>query len=251
MKVVAIIQARMGSSRLPGKMLLDIAGRPAIAHVVDAVKRSLTTQQVVLATTTDAKDDPLATWAEERGLTVYRGSEDDVLDRYYQAAKKVNADSVIRITGDCPFMDPAVIDRIVQEFQKGGYDYVANTQPATYPDGIDVEVFSFQALERAWNEAGLSSEREHVTPYIWKNPTLFAIGNIVHDADWSGYRWTLDTPEDLDFLRHVAAACKEAGGPCSMADIRALVDAHPQWRELNGMYERNEGYIKSLAEDNS
>jgi spore coat polysaccharide biosynthesis protein SpsF (cytidylyltransferase family) len=248
MKTIAIIQARMGSTRLPGKMLMDIAGRPAVAHVVGRVRNAHTVNTVVLATTTEAGDDALADWAEKNGVPCYRGSANDVLDRYYEAAKQYGADVVVRITGDCPLADPAVIDRVVSAYQEGDCEYASNTIQPTYPDGLDCEVFSFVALEKAWKEALLPSEREHATPYIWKHPELFRLKSVSCDTDYSAHRWTLDTPEDLVFLQHLVAAC-EAQGNCDMASVLALEETHPEWREMNAMHTRNEGYQKSLVAD--
>ncbi|MBI5221600.1 MAG: glycosyltransferase family protein, partial [Candidatus Magasanikbacteria bacterium] len=172
MKTVAIIQARMGSTRLPGKSLMNIDGRPIINYVFDRVSNSVLIDEVWLATTTNAEDNVLERWAQDQNIKYFRGSSDDVLDRYYQTALLSGANTVIRITGDCPLVDPRVIDMVLGEYQKGGFDYVCNTQPPTFPDGLDVEVFSFVSLEKTWKEAKLKSEREHVTPYIWKNSTI-------------------------------------------------------------------------------
>lgn len=252
MKVVALIQARMGASRLPGKMLMDIAGKPAIAHVVGRVQQAKKVDLAVVATTTAPADDAIVDWAKTYGVPCFRGSEQDVLDRYYHAAKEHDADVVVRVTGDCPVTDPAVIDRIITEFETGGYDYVSNTIQPTYPDGLDCEVFSFQALEYAWKEATLNSEREHVTPYIWKHPELFRLSNVRCQlsgvsSDLSAERWTLDTMEDLEFLRRVLAEIPD--GDFSFETTLRVVGVHPEWRGLNAMHARNVGYEKSLKND--
>lgn len=239
----------MGATRLPGKMLMDIAGKPAIEQVIDHVRLSKLIHEIWLATTINPSDDQLATWAKEHGLLCYRGSEQDVLDRYYQTAKQTDADVVVRVTGDCPFIDYTVVDRVVAAFDPEKYDYVSNIHPPTYPDGLDTEVFSFVALEKAWKEAQLTSEREHVTPYIWKHTELFRQYNVVNDVDFSAERWTLDTPEDLAFLCKIGKACRERGGWCGMHEIFEILNAHPEWRAINAQYERNEGYAKSVKED--
>lgn len=247
MNTVAIIQARMGSTRLPGKMLLDIAGKPAVAHVVERAKAAARIDRVVLATTTASADDALAAWAATAGVPVFRGSEHDVLDRYYECAKANGADAVVRLTGDCPLLDPAVVDAVIACYWEAACDYVSNIHPPTYPDGLDTEVFSFAALERAWKEAKLPSEREHVTPYIWKHPELFRTKNYElrttdKAAAVSTERWTLDTPEDLEFLRRVVAACQDF----SFESVLAVLRAHPDWRDVNAKFVRNEGYEQSL-----
>ncbi len=249
MKVVVIIQARMGSTRLPGKMMMQIDSVPIIEYVVRAVKNAKRVHEVWLATTSNTEDNVLAVWAEEKRVLTYRGSGTNVLDRYYQTAKLSHADVIVRITGDCPLADPAVIDEIVGEYLNGNFDYVCNTQPPTFPDGLDVEVFSFMVLEKAWKEAELSSEQEHVTPYLWKHPELFRIKNIVHDPDWSSYRLTLDTAEDLHLIEKVIHECKKRGDDYRMNTVIDVLTLHPEWLTINSKHERNEGYQKSLNED--
>lgn len=251
MNVIAIIQARMGSTRLPGKMTMDIGGKPTIAHVMERAKLAHTLNGVWLATTVDSSDDVLASWAVEHQIKLYRGSIEDVLDRYYQTARLAKADVVARLTGDCPLLDPDVIDKVVSAFvvSASAYDYVSNVHPPTYPDGLDVEVVSITALERAWREATLASEREHVMPYIWEHPEIFRIKNVENDADLSSERWTLDTQEDLEFLRRVTVECKKQSSRCGFADVLKIINAHPEWRAINASYARNEGYTKSLKED--
>jgi spore coat polysaccharide biosynthesis protein SpsF (cytidylyltransferase family) len=164
--IVAIIQARMGSSRLPGKTIADVAGRPLLLHVVERTQRARRVDKVVVATTDRSSDDPIADLCQREGIQCFRGSEDDVLDRFYRTAQAHGADVVVRITADCPLIDAAVIDKVIARFQAGDCDYVSNILRYTYPDGLDTEVFSFAALERAWREAKKPSEREHVTPYL-------------------------------------------------------------------------------------
>lgn len=249
MKTIAFIQARMGSTRLPGKVLMDIGGKPAILQVYDRVKRSTKIADVWIITTLQESDDPLVDLCKEKNIRVFRGSENDVLERYYEAAKQAGAEGVIRITGDCPLMDYEVIDTLLETFETGEYGYVSNVHPPTFPDGIDVEIFTFAALEKAWKEATLTSEREHVTPYIWKHPEIFKMKNILCEEDLSSYRWTLDTPEDLDFLRLVIEECNKQNEYCNYKKVREIVDAHPEWKTLNEKFERNEGYTKSVGED--
>lgn len=248
MKIVAIIQARMGSTRLPGKMMMKIAGKPVVAHVFDRVRTSRLIDETWLATTVDPSDDVLAKWAEENGMPCFRGSVDDVLDRYYQTAHKAGADAIIRITGDCPLHDHRVIDKVIRVFgDNSKYDYVSNINPPTYPDGLDVEIFSFATLKEAWEDAKLKSEREHVTPYIYKHLELFRLKNVKSDQDLSSYRLTLDEPEDLDLIEKIVYACSIEG--CSLEEIVKLLSDNPNWTNLNNKYHRNEGYLKSLKED--
>jgi spore coat polysaccharide biosynthesis protein SpsF (cytidylyltransferase family) len=250
-KVVIIVQARMGATRLPGKMMIDIAGKPVIQHVIERARLSKKVAEVWLATTTSHVDDVLDDWAQENDVPCYRGSEDDVLDRYYKCAEQAGAGVVVRVTGDCPLNDFKVIDLVIDEYtkQKGAVDYVSNIHPPTYPDGLDTEVFSFAILEQAWKEAKLKSEREHVTPYIWKNPNLFKLKNIEHTEDLSKHRWTLDTPEDLHFLRLVIEEGQSRSGFCGLNQILSIVDAHPDWQEIVAGIQRNEGYMESLKTD--
>ncbi|MBI5728449.1 MAG: glycosyltransferase family protein [Candidatus Magasanikbacteria bacterium] len=249
MRIVGIIQARMGSTRLPGKMMMDLAGEPVIAWVVRRAQKSRRVDEWRLATTTDQSDDVLVKWAQANHLSAFRGSVDDVLDRFYRTAKAAAAENVVRVTGDCPLLDPLVVDDAVNAHIAAGAQYTSNTHPATYPDGLDVEVFSFAALTRAWQEAEKSSEREHVTPYIWKHPELFTIKNVVYKTDLSDRRWTLDTPEDYAFLRLVAEEIKRRGSRENLTETLAIVTEHPKWQAMNRHLERNEGYQRSVQSD--
>ncbi len=246
--IVAIVQARMGSTRLPGKVMQDLGGRPVLMRVVERAQAIPGVEQVVVATTHEPRDDVIERFFSMQGIPVYRGSEDDVLDRYYQAARLAGAKVVMRVTADCPFLDPFVSQRVLARFLEGGYDYVCNTQPPTYPDGLDTEVFSFAALERAWREATLPSEREHATPYIWKNPDKFRIANVVAERESAHMRWTVDRPEDLEFAREVYRHLRGnyLGGT---EEILAVLEAHPGITGLNVALPRDEGYQKSLRED--
>jgi spore coat polysaccharide biosynthesis protein SpsF (cytidylyltransferase family) len=246
---VAIIQARMASTRLPGKILAELAGKPLLYHVVSRVKQAKTINKVIVATTDKANDDETGKCCKKIKVDCFRGSEDDVLDRFYQAAKYFSANVVVRLTADCPLLDSSIIDQVVNVFQKGNYDYVSNVIEPTYPDGLDTEVFSFETLERAWKEATLKSEREHVTPFIRKSSNLFRLANVKNDVDLSAMRWTVDKPADLEFVRRVYASFGSYT-LFGMADIVALLHAHPEMQKINVAFERNEGYRRSLREDN-
>jgi len=246
--VVAIIQARMGSSRLPGKSLAQIEGRPMLWHVVQRVKRATLVDRVVVATSTAPADDAIEKMCRENGVPCYRGSENDVLDRFYHAALAEKAAQVVRITADCPLIDPEVIDQVVRRFQHGDLDYASNAMVRTYPDGLDTEICSFSALERAWHEASKDSEREHVTPYLRSGK--FRIANVENVAESSllHCRWTVDEREDLEFVRAVYGAFRGREN-FLMNDILHLVHDHPEVERLNSEIVSNRGYYKSLFQE--
>ena len=248
--IIGIIQARMGSNRLPGKVMLDVSGKPMLWHVINRVRHSKNIDNIVIATTNLTEDKQIVQLADEVGVYCYAGSQNDVLDRYYQAALKYDSDVVVRITADCPLIDPDVIDEMIEFFLGHGFDYVSNTIKPTYPDGLDTEVFSFSALEKAWNEAVLASEREHVTPYIKKNPHLFKIKNYEHGIDLPDMRWTVDEDRDLEFVRKIYTELyTQPNKVFCMEDVLELLNRCPELMELNSGIIRDEGYQKSLRED--
>jgi spore coat polysaccharide biosynthesis protein SpsF (cytidylyltransferase family) len=250
LNTAAIIQARMGSTRLPGKVMLEISGRPILWHVIDRVSKSKLIDGLIVATTVNSEDDLIEKFCNQIQIPVFRGSEDDVLDRYYQCARKFNVENIVRITADCPLHDPSVIDLVIERYRQGNYDYVSNTVPPTYPDGIDVEVFSFKALDSAWRNASLVSEREHVTPYIKKHRDIFKINNVVNKEDLSFYRWTLDQAEDLEFIQKIHKKFEEIHmDEFYMQDIIELLHKYPELANINSGIKRNEGYAKSVNED--
>lgn len=204
MKIVAIVQARMGSTRLPNKVMKPIGGVPMIELLLARLAKSTQIDQIVLATSTDERNTPLVEHVQKLGYTCVRGSESDVLDRYLVAARQAQADVVVRITGDCPLIDPALVDQVIAQFKAKGVDYLSNTAPATYPDGLDTEVFTLQALERAGRESRDPFDHEHVTPYLRK-PGLYKTGAMQHSEDLSGLRWTVDEPADLEVVSQVFA----------------------------------------------
>ncbi len=233
MKIVAIIQARMGSTRLPGKVLLDLAGKPLLERVVQRCRRAAELAEVIIATTDNVAGDPIAELCAVRHWPCFRGSEDDVLDRYYQAARWSKAETVVRITSDCPLLEPEVIQRCVREFlEPPPVDYAGNgLPPLTFPRGLDVEVFSFAALERAWHEDGNPAWREHVTPYIYRHPEVYRLRAVVNDVDYSDMRWCIDTQEDLALVRNIYEAFGTDG--FSWREVVTLLQQNPQWLELN------------------
>jgi spore coat polysaccharide biosynthesis protein SpsF (cytidylyltransferase family) len=248
-EVVAIIQARMGSSRLPGKVLLPLLGSTVIDRVITQVRASRRVTDVVVATTTQGSDDPLVEYLERRNVPVFRGAESDVLDRFYQCATRIGARNVARITADCPFVDPMVIDAIIDRFEQERVAYASNVENPTFPDGLDVEVFTYEALKQAWIEAALPSEREHVTPYIRNHPKLFSRVGLEHSVRLDHLRWTLDQQEDYDFLTFVSQQLPQSRSVISMGMILEVIQQAPHAQELNAHIQRNEGLLKSLRED--
>jgi spore coat polysaccharide biosynthesis protein SpsF len=235
-RVVAIIQARMTSSRLPGKVLLDLCGEPVLGWVVERARRAHSLDEVMVATTTDAADEVLVDFCRARGYAVFQGNVFDVLDRYYRAAQQARADVIVRLTADCPLIDPAEIDHVVAEFFEQKVDFAANRLPPpwkrTYPIGLDIEVCSFQALERAWREAGQKYEREHVLPYLYDQAGRFKTYLVNASSDYGQLRWTLDTPADLEFLRSV---CRYFAfeDPIHWKDVLAVLEEHPDLAAIN------------------
>jgi glutamate-1-semialdehyde aminotransferase/spore coat polysaccharide biosynthesis protein SpsF (cytidylyltransferase family) len=243
--IVAIVQARMGSSRLPGKTVADVAGQPLLLHVVERVRNARRVDKVVVATTNQSSDDPIAALCQAEKVQYFRGSENDVLDRFYKTAQANSADIVVRITADCPLIDPEVIDNVVARFQVGDCDYVSNIVRYTYPDGLDTEVFSFAALERAWREAKKPSEREHVTPYL--RTEKFRTANVESESPvpLGKYRWTVDHPADLEFVRRIYEAFS-GNEQFGYQDIFHLLRERPELATIQAETITNEGYYKSL-----
>jgi spore coat polysaccharide biosynthesis protein SpsF len=248
MNIIAIIQARMNSTRLPNKVMAEISGHSLLYYVCYRARKAVTVNDTVVATTTHVSDNAIAEFCRQEGIPCFRGSEEDVLDRYYQAAKVFGADVIVRLTADCPLLDPAVIDRVVGVFRAGDYDYVSNTIEVSYPDGLDAEVMKYTTLERAWREACLKSEREHVTSYIWKHPELFRVMNVKNEVDYSTIRWTVDEPEDLAFIQQIY---EHFGSPpeCSWQEVISFLRENPRLASINDAFQRNEGYAKSLREE--
>lgn len=251
MSTVAIIQARMGSTRLPGKVLADIGGKPMLQRVIERVKAAQSVDQVVVATTSAKEDDVLAEYVRnEAGCDVFRGSADDVLARFYLCAKLYRAEIVIRATADDPLKDPQIIDKAASQLiADPKLDYCSNTIDPSYPEGLDIEAIRFSALERAHLEAKLASEREHVTPYVWKNTDSFNALNFKYERDLKDWRWTVDRPEDLEFMRQVFQAFRDRP-LVPFQDVIDWLDANPRIRLINSGIHRNEGYLKSIQMEN-
>lgn len=244
---LAIIQARMGSKRLPGKVMRLLIGKPVLWHVVDRLRFSKRIDTIVVATTTDPEDNVIEDWCCANWVQCYRGSRDDVLDRYYQAAQIYQADAILRITADCPALDPEVIDELLSEFEAHGYDVCGLA--GAFPDGLDCEVMTFSALERAWTQADKASEREHVTPYLHHHPEQFSLGRFERFQNLAHHRWTLDEERDLQFLELVFHRLFQEDRPFLTSDILRLLDREPELMTINQGIVRNEGYLRSLQSD--
>jgi spore coat polysaccharide biosynthesis protein SpsF len=235
-RTVAFIQARMTSRRLPGKVLREVAGKPMLAWVVERAGRANSLDQVLVATSTDPTDDPVAEVCQARGYSCFRGALDDVLDRLYRGAKAFRADTIVRLTADCPLIDPGVIDETVHAFYLSGADFAANRLPPpwrrTYPIGLDTEVCSFHALERAWKEADQPYQREHALPYLYEVPGRFKIRVIDHDPDYGHLRWTVDTAEDLALVREIFDTLADREN-FSWKDVLRIFEEQPDLADIN------------------
>src|SRR5262245_24505111 len=252
-RVLAVIQARLGSTRLPGKALLPIAGRPMLAHVIARTLAVPGVDATVLATTVSPEDDALAAVATALGVPVVRGSVDDVLDRFHSALRVHPADAVVRVTADCPLLDPAVSGLVVADYlaHRDDTDYVSNVEPPTYPDGLDTEIVSASALDCAWREARLPSDREHVTTFIRARTHGFRLRNVEYPgADLSRHRWTVDEARDLDFVRAIYDELAGDGQRMfGMREVLALLERRGELSAMNSGITRNEGLERSRRLD--
>lgn len=254
MRTVIIIQARLASTRLPGKVLYELSGLPMIAFMIRRVERTAGVQQVVLAISEEASNAPLADIAGDLGISVFRGSETDLLGRYRGAAEACRADLIVRLTGDCPLADPEVVASVIALRNSDGLDYATNVHPPTWPDGLDVSVFTRDALERAHREARLPSEREHVVPWMWRNSSLeggrtLTAGNLACPETAADLRWTLDDASDYLMLRALARAFGPRLAEAGWRDILTFVRSHPSIARINATGIRDAGLAKSRAED--
>jgi spore coat polysaccharide biosynthesis protein SpsF len=242
-----IIQARMGSSRLPSKVLMKSDdGRPLLYYVINQLRYCTKVKNLVIATTTNQEDDEIEKFANDNSVNIFRGKEKDVLDRYFQCAKKYSFSTIVRITADCPLIDPQIVDKVIEKFFSGNYDFATNTLTRTFPIGTDVEVFSFSALNRAWENTQLPSEREHVTPYLRKEEN-FKIINIENDKNISNLRLTVDRIEDFELIKQILNNISI--NPIHLEDVLELFSRKPELIEINKHINHNEGFNKSLEED--
>jgi spore coat polysaccharide biosynthesis protein SpsF (cytidylyltransferase family) len=247
--ILAILQARVSSSRLPGKVLKPILGKPMLFLQIERVMRCRRIDLLVVATSTDRSDDILAQQCAERGILIYRGSLSDVLDRFLGAAQKYQPDAVVRLTGDCPLADWEVIDLTISTYLNGDYDYLSNIDPPTYPDGLDVEIISYRALIEAAAQARLPSEREHVTLFARNRPDRYRIGSVKQEVNLASLRWTVDEPEDLEFVRAVYKELYPSKHDFNTSDILALIERRPELSVINSNIPRDAGLSKSRAAD--
>jgi spore coat polysaccharide biosynthesis protein SpsF len=249
--ILAILQARVSSTRLPGKVLKPLRGAPMILRQIERLGRSSLIDELLVATSTDSSDTPLADVCLTHGVNCFRGNLDDVLDRFYQAARSLDPlvpNHIVRLTGDCPLIDPTLIDQVIQFHLDGAYDFTSNALTPTFPDGLDTEIFTWPTLEQTWQVAKRSSEREHVTSYM-ETSEQFSRGNFYAAPDRSALRWTVDEPEDFQFVEEVYKALYSENSAFSSEDIYSLLARKPELSAINQAYHRNEGYLKSLQDD--
>ncbi len=256
MKTLMIVQARMTSSRLPGKVLKTVLGKPLLEYQIERLRKIRNVTEIVIATTINATDQPIIDLCRQLGVATFRGPEDDVLARFYEAATGYRGETIVRVTADCPLIDPQVSEGVIQFFldQRRQYDYVSNTRRLTFPRGLDTEVFSFKTLEEAYREADRPEDREHVTVFMYRQPERYRIGNVSNTADLSRWRWTVDTAEDFHLIRLILESLYPQKPDFKMADVCGLLEEHPEWRELNAHIEQkklklnikgNEAYLGS------
>lgn len=236
--VLAIVQARMTSTRLPGKVLREVLGRPLLGYQLERMRRARSLDRIVIATTTNATDDPVAAFCRREGCDVVRGPEHDVLERYAQAERAFPADTVVRLTSDCPLIDPDLVDLAVRRFGEQPCDYLSNMLQPTWPYGMAVEVMTAVALRAAAAEAQDAREREHVTPFLYWRPQRFRLESLTMAPDLSRHRWTVDTPEDFELVRRILEALYPANPRFGLADVLALLEAHPEWEKINAHVEQ-------------
>jgi len=249
--ILALLQARVSSTRLPGKVLMPILGKPILLLEIERIQRSHAIDKLIVATSTGKEDDGIVEMCSNAGVECFRGSLNDVLDRCYQAALPYKPDHVMRLTGDCPLIDPEVIDATIDFYLQGAYDYVSNALASeeTFPDGLDTEIFSRAALTTAWQEAVLPSHREHVTQFIIKNPERFRLGYYKSFEDLSHLRWTVDEPEDFELIKKIYEKLYPNYPAFVMKDVLHLLDKQPELLEINSQIARNAGLKKALQAD--
>jgi len=248
-RVVAILQARMSSSRLPGKVLTPLLGKPMLQLQCERIARSKLIDKLVIATSDDSSDDAIKAFCDAQQISCFRGALEDVLSRYYAAYQANPAQHIVRLTGDCPLTDPAIIDQVIALHLETEADYTSNCAPATLPDGLDVEVMRAEALSQAYHQAERPSEREHVTLYLRNHSERFNLHNYTHPCDHSGLRWTVDQAEDLALVTQVYQALYPKNAAFTTEDVLQLLERQPQLNQINADIIRNEGMIKSLDRD--
>ena len=243
---LAILQARMTSTRLPGKVLKDILGKPMLSRQLERVRRARLIDKLVVATSNDCSDDAIASLCATDGVDCFRGSLTDVLDRYYQCAANYSPSLIVRLTGDCPLADPSIIDGAIHQHEQEQNDFTSTTRQPSFPDGVDVEIASPKTLEAAWKEADEVFEREHVMPFIWRRPERFRLGHYRNERDLSHLRWTVDRPEDLELVLTIYRALYPRNPEFTWHDVLELVTERPELTQLNGHFVRNESLKRQL-----
>lgn len=247
--ILGILQARVSSSRLPGKVLKSILGEPMLLRQIERILRAKKIDKLLVATSIDSSDDPIEACCHENNIECFRGNLDDVLDRFYQAAKVFKPEHVVRFTGDCPLIDPQIVDRLVTLHLYGGFDYTTLSNPPSFPDGLDTEAIYYPTLEQVWREAFLPSQREHVTLFIYQNPQKFVLGNLENIEDLSKMRWTVDQQEDFDLVTKIYEALYPKNPNFLMQDVLDFLNFNPCFVAMNRKYQYNEGLLKSFEKD--
>ena len=252
MTIYVIIQARMGSTRLPGKVLMNLSGKSVLEHIIDRLNQSKYIDKIIVATSDNDENEPIFDLCDSKNVFCFRGSENDVLDRFYHSCVNFNVksdDILIRITADCPLIDYEIVDKTIKLHIDENNEYTSNTMPCTYPDGLDCEVFSFAVLTKTWKNANLSSEREHVTLYIRNHPEIFKLGSLTNDVDYSDLRWTLDEKEDFILINEIYEELYDTNEFFKMGDVFDLLKTKPELNDVNSFIMRNEGLENSLKND--
>lgn len=242
MKTVILVQARMTSTRFPGKVLKKVLGKPLLEYQIERLRRVKLADEIVIATTTNETDEPIIELCDRLTIPYFRGPEEDVLSRYHGAAKAHQVDVVVRVTSDCPLIDPQVIDSVIQFYisHQAEYDYVSNCLERSYPRGMDTEVFSFHALHEAFLEATAQPEREHVTPFIYRHPERYRLAQVTYSENQSHHRWTVDTPEDFELIKRIIEALYPKFPEFTLEYCLNLLEQRPDWSELNAHVEQKQ-----------
>ncbi|MUG97025.1 spore coat protein [Scytonema sp. UIC 10036] len=247
--ILAILQARLSSSRLPGKVLKPILGIPMLALQIERIRDTKLLSLILVATSQETTDNPIEELCNNQRVECFRGQLHDVLDRFYQAAKLYSPEHIVRLTGDCPLTDPSLIDEVINFYLTGNFDYASNALTPTYPDGLDVEIFRFSCLEQAWEEAQLPSQREHVTPFIYQQPKRFKIGSYQNNIDLSHLRWTVDELVDFQLVSKIYESLYTKKPKFTTKDILDFLRVNAELQTWNTCYQRNEGFQQSLLKD--
>ncbi|MEG6584989.1 glycosyltransferase family protein [Dendrosporobacter sp. 1207_IL3150] len=242
MRTVIIVQARMTSTRLPGKVLKEVLDKPLLQYQIERLKRVKSAEELVIATTTNSTDQPIVNLCNKLGVSIFRGSEEDVLGRYYHAATTYGAEAVVRLTSDCPLLDPQLVDNVIQLYKKSypDYHYASNVLTRSFPRGMDTEVFSYTALAEAFIEANVKPEREHVTSFIYNRPGRYKTINYLYKEDQSRHRWTVDTPEDFELVSRIIKSIYPAKECFTLEDCIELLNKNPEWENINAAIEQKQ-----------